>query len=226
MPPRCLDNMKRPPRLTALSCGGSPHPVLDARDGHGRMQALTVPATRRPALAAAAALALCAASPALAAPVPWSEEPLTYTVVDQDLRELLAEVGTRLGVSVQVSPAVKARVRGRLPSAPPQEFLSRLAAIYGFEWYYDGSTLWVTAPSEKQTRMMPLDGVTVDQINLALDELGASDARFPLRGSVSANQVVVSGPPQFVAIAERTLQALQSRNRPNVSTITVFRGQR
>lgn len=203
------------------------------QNGNGRMQRVTVSAIRRnapwlaPWLPAAAVLALCAfPSPAGAAPVPWSEEPLTYTVVDQDLRELLAEVGTRIGVSVQVSTAVKARVRGRLPSAPPQEFLTRLAAIYGFEHYYDGSTLWVTSPTEKQTRMLPLDGVTVDQVNLALDELGASDPRYPLRGSVAANQIVVNGPPQFVAIAERTVQALQARNRPNVSTVTVFRGQR
>ena len=172
-------------------------------------------------LAAAACLPVTSV---IAAPVPWSEEPLTYTVVDQDLRELLAEVGTRLGVSVQVSPAVKARVRGRLPSAPPQEFLTRLAAIYGFEWYYDGGTLWITAPSEKQTRMLPLDGVTLEKVVMSLDELGASDPRFPLRGSTQANQVLVSGPPQYVAMAERTLQALQTQSRPNVSGVTVFRG--
>ena len=164
--------------------------------------------------------------PAAAAPVPWPDEPLAYTVVDQDLRDLLAEIGTRLGVRLRVSDAVKARVRGRLPPAPPREFLARLASIYGFEWFYDGGTIWVSAPSESQTRMMQLGPVAMEQVAAAMDELGLSDPRWPLLGSEQAGVVVVNGPPRFVAMAEQALAALQQRARPPVaSDIRVFRGQ-
>lgn len=182
---------------------------------------------RTTALLLGAALSLPAhPGPAGAAAVPWPEEPLAYTVVDQDLRDLLAEIGVRLGVRLRVSDAVKARVRGRLPPAPPHEFLARLAAIYGFEWFYDGGTLWVSAPSEGQTRMMPLGPVPFEQLVLAMDELGLSDPRWPLLGSGQAGVVVVNGPPRFVAMAEQALAALQQRARPAVAAdIRVFRGQ-
>lgn len=182
---------------------------------------------RAAALWLGAALFLAALpGPARAAEVPWPDEPLAYTVVDQDLRDLLAEIGARLGVRVRVSDAVKARVRGRLPPAPPREFLARLASIYGFEWFYDGGTIWVSAPSESQTRMMQLGPVAFEQMTAAMDELGVSDPRWPLRGSGEAGVVVVNGPPRFVAMAEQALAALQQRARPQVATeIRVFRGQ-
>lgn len=175
----------------------------------------------------AAGLFAVAPGPARAAQVPWPEEPLSYTVVDQDLRELLAEVGTRLGVSVRVSDAVKARVRGRLPAAAPREFLGRLASVYGFEWFYDGGTLWVSAPSESQTLLLPLGPVAFERLSAAMDELDLSDPRWPLRGSGQAGVVVVNGPPRFVAMAERTLAALQQRARPPTpgELPRIFRGQ-
>ena len=183
--------------------------------------------SRTAGLLLGAALFLAALpGPARAAPVSWPDEPLAYTVVDQDLRDLLAEIGARLGVRLRVSDAVKARVRGRLPPAPPREFLARLASIYGFEWFYDGGTIWVSAPSESQTRMMQLGPVAMEQMTAAMDELGLSDPRWPLLGSEQAGVVVVNGPPRFVAMAEQALAALQQRARPPVANdIRVFRGQ-
>ena len=184
---------------------------------------------KRTAVWLLSAVVLAAAVPAglgQAAEVPWPDEPLAYTVVDQELRDLLAEIGTRLGVRVRVSDMVKARVRGRLPPAPPREFLARLASVYGFEWFYDGNTIWVSVPSESQTRMMQLGPVPFEQMATTMDELGLSDERWPLRGSEQAGVVVVSGPPRFVAMAEQALAALQQRARPPVSgDIRVFRGQ-
>ena len=191
-----------------------------------RSRAFTLKRAASRLLGAAVLAAAAVAGPARAAEVPWPDEPLAYTVVDQDLRDLLAEIGTRLGVRVRVSDAVKARVRGRLPPAPPREFLARLASIYGFEWFYDGGTIWVSAPSESQTRMMQLGPVPFEQMATAMNELGLSDERWPLRGSGEAGVVVVNGPPRFVAMAEQALAALQQRARPPVAAdIRVFRGQ-
>ena len=193
-----------------------------------RLNPVQATPSRLPTLLCAGAAVLLAAVAmpgARAATVPWSEEPLSYTVVDQELRDLLVEVGGRLGVRVRVSDQVRGRVRGRLPPAPPQEFLSRLAAIHGFEWFYDGGILWISAQSESQTRMLQLEQVTLDQVTTAMDELGASDPRWPLRGSGQAGVVMVNGPPRYVAMAEQTLQALQARMKPvRNGGVLVFRG--
>ena len=163
--------------------------------------------------------------PAVAAPVPWGNEPFSYTVVDQDLRDLLSELGARMGISVRVSDAVKARVRGRLPPAPPQEFLQHLAAIYGFEWFYHGGTLWVSASSENQTKLLHLGPVEFSQLANTMQDLGISDERWPLRNSSDAGIVMVNGPPRYVAMTEQSLTALQQRAQPTQAEgVKIFHG--
>ena len=172
-----------------------------------------------------AILVLSHVQPTAAAPVPWNNEPFSYTVVDQDLRDLLGELGARMGVSVRVSDAVKARVRGRLPPAPPQEFLKHLAAIYGFEWFYHGGTLWVSASSENQTKLLRLGPVEFNQLANTMQDLGVSDERWPLRNSSDAGIVMVNGPPRYVAMTEQSLTALQQRAQPTQTEgVKVFHG--
>lgn len=178
------------------------------------------------AILGVAASVLLHAQPVAAAPVPWNDEPFSYTVVDQDLRGLLTEFGARIGVPVRVSDTVKARVRGRLPPSPPREFLQRLAEIYGLEWFYDGGTLWVSAATESQTKLLRLGPVEFGQLAGTMQELGVSDERWPLRKSGDAGIVMVNGPPRYVAMAEQALIALQQRARPpQAGGVEVFRGQ-
>lgn len=182
--------------------------------------------TRATALAIGMAALLWQPAPAASAPIPWGNEPISYTVVDQDLRDLLTEFGTRIGVPVRVSEAVKARVRGRLPPAPPREFLERLSQIYGLEWFYDGGTLWVTAAAEDQSKLLRLGPVEFGQLSDAMGSMGISDTRWPLRASTDAGLVMVNGPPRYVTMTEQMLQALQQRAQPSQTQgMTIFRGK-
>lgn len=172
---------------------------------------------------ASAALVLCWAGPGRAYPLPHADRDVAYAVVDQDLPELLGDLGSQLGVRVQVSQAVRGRVRGRLPPAPPAAFLERLAAIHGFDWYFDGATLFVSGPSEAVTRVLPLGPVPLPGLAQVLDELGISDPRWPLRASSGAGLVFAGGPPRYVALIEQALDALRQRSRPSPEP-RVFRG--
>jgi type III secretion protein C len=144
------------------------------------------------------------------------DQPLAFTVIDQDLRAFLAEFGRVQGLSVRPSEAVQGRVRGRLPQLPPRELLDRLAAMHGFDWFLDGAVLHVSASSEATSRMLPLKGVPFTRLVATLEGLGVADPRWPLRHAPAANLAVVAGPPALVAQVEQALATLNDAARAEV----------
>ena len=170
-----------------------------------------------------ALLIALAATPAAAAPLPLMGGSVTYAVVDQDLRDVLTEVTQQSGLRLNLSEAVHGRVRGRLPPAPFSVILDQLAKTYGFDWYYDGGVLYVSAASEAQGKMLPLGPVDLSQLTRSLDTLGISDPRWPLRGSADAKVAIVDGPPRYVQLVEQTQSALAQRTDA-VAKVGVFRG--
>jgi type II secretory pathway component GspD/PulD (secretin) len=182
---------------------------------------------RRVAIATVLGLLACAAG-ARAAEPNWPGEKLAYTVIDEDLRDVLADLGNRIGVPVNVSQAVRGHVRGHLPDAPPRQFLDNLAAMYGLNWYYDGGTLYVTRASEQSSRLVTLGPVQLADLTSTLDQLGVSDARWPVRGAADGGVAIVSGPPRYVQLVGETLQNLIDRAKPKpdeaAAQVRIFHG--
>jgi type III secretion protein C len=175
------------------------------------------------AIAATSLVALIYASggPVSAATPPWPDRPLSYAVVDQDLHDLLIDVGGKLGLRVSISDAVRGRVHGRLPPAAPREFLDQLASIYDFDWYFDGGTLFISSASEVGSKLLNLGPVPPATLIATLDELGIADQRWPIRSSHDAGIALVSGPPRYTALVEQTLEALHKAPLAGVTVTTV-----
>ena len=183
-----------------------------------------LPISAVPATVIAGFMAAIISFTACAAPLPHSDQPVTYAVVDQDLRDVITEVAQQSGLRVSVSDAVHGRVRGRLPPAPLESFLNHLAATYGLDWYDDGNTLFVTAAGEATSKLLSLGLVSVPQLDANLDALGVSDRRWPLRGSSDGKLVIVDGPPRYVQLVEQTLTALAQQRSQSAEKVSVFRG--
>ncbi len=161
----------------------------------------------------------------------WPSAPYNYVVVDQDLRTVLTQFGANIGVRVALTEAVQGRVRGRLPVLPPRQFLEHLAQVYGFDWFFDGSALSVSAAAETETRFMPLQGVGVGALEAGLRSTNIYDPRFSLRAGPAANVALVSGPPAYVKLVQETATALAAHpaaSKPAAvaaaATLSVFRG--
>lgn len=138
-------------------------------------------------------------------------EPYAYTVLEQDLRVLLREFGSNVGVRVSMTDAVQGRVRGQLSPLPPAEFLDRLSRLYGFDWYFDGYLLYISATAEGASKVLALGGVTFQELAGSLDRLGISDPRFVLRQQGAGDFILAAGPPRFIELVEQTVGALQAR---------------
>jgi len=162
------------------------------------------------------AAAFLFALPAQAAVPPWPDGPYPYVVVDQDLVTVLNEFGQHMGTPVQISDDVHGRVLGRIPSMAPRAFLDRLALQYGFNWYYDGSTLAIAANSELVQRTIPLGKAKFDTLNADLDRLGISDSRYVLRHAEGSDLVMVAGPPRYADLVQQTVDSLNKDHPPAV----------
>lgn len=170
--------------------------------------------------------------------LPLSDQPYGYTVLDQDLRDTLRQFGANNGLRVILSDAVQGRVRGRLGTLTPRAFLDRLAVDFGFDWFYDGFTLYLSAVGESVNRLVPTGGATPSQLEDTLRALGIADARFVVRPMQGQNLVMVAGPPRFVELVQQAASALALKDEPSSPaplpgavtvpgprSVTVYRGR-
>jgi type III secretion protein C len=161
---------------------------------------------------------------AIAGEPAWPTELYRYTIVDQDLGNVLQEFGRNTGLRLEVSPEVRGRVRGPLPELAARAFIEHLARNYGLDWYFDGFRIYVTSNKEASSRLLQLGTVPLQRLESALRDLALYDARFSLKSIKQADMAMVSGPPQYIQTVERTLAALKPRpDQP--SSITVYRGE-
>jgi type III secretion protein C len=167
---------------------------------------------------------LLAAVEANAAPLPDAHRVVRYAVVDQDLRDVIAGVAAQLGLRAVISPHVHGQVHGRLPAAPAATMLDRLGELYGFDWYYDDRTVFVTAYDEAVSKIMPLGPVSASELEQTLQELNVSDDRWPVRIATASGVAAVDGPPHYAMLVDQTLAALAAGAKNGVTEVHVFRG--
>lgn len=170
------------------------------------------------------AVTLAAAAPASAAPLPYPDRTVTYEVVEQDLTAVIDGVARQVGVHAEVSSKVEGRVHGRLPADTARGLLDKLASIYGFEWYFDGQSVHVSAASESVAKIVPLRKVVAAELQETLAHLGILDARWPLRFSRRGDVVEIAGPPHYVALIEQTISALPEPRSEAAVEVRIFRG--
>jgi type III secretion protein C len=161
---------------------------------------------------------------ALGAELPGAQQPLAYYVVDQDVAGVVTGIAAQLGVRAEVSNKVQGQVHGRLPAGSVRETLDRLGALYGFDWYFDGRTLFATGTQEAEARVMPLGAVPAGDLLQTLAAFGIADPRWPVRVSQFGDMAYVSGPPRFVGMTANVLSALAQRAHAGIAEVHVFRG--
>ena len=167
---------------------------------------------------------LLAAVEAHAASLPAPQRVVSYSVVNQDLRDVIAGISAQLGLRAVISPHVHGQVHGRLPAAPAATMLDRLGGLYGFDWYYDDRTVFVTAYDEAVSKVMPLGPVSANELEETLRELDVSDDRWPVRIATASGVAAVDGPPHYAMLVDQTLAALAAGAKNGVTEVHVFRG--
>lgn len=169
-------------------------------------------------------------TPAALAHGEWEEKPFSYIAINQELSSVLKEFSYINDISIITSDKVHGRVHGRWLDMSSEDFLQKMSHLYDFDWYDDGSAIYVSSKSERSTQIVSLHGHPLSQVKGELQSMGFMDRRFDISASTTNDMAVISGPPRFVAVVQQTIQSLPAENHV-VSQVahtgrhlTLFRG--
>ncbi len=155
----------------------------------------------------ATALSLGVSGASVAAPN-WANVPYSYYARDENLQSLLREFAGGFSLSLQMGPNVTGTVNGKFNANSPTEFLDRLGGVYGFNWFVYAGTLFVSRTNDMKTRSVSAMGSSISALRQALQQLGILDPRFGWGELPDQGIALVSGPPGYVDLVERTVAAL------------------
>ncbi|MBJ7264358.1 MAG: EscC/YscC/HrcC family type III secretion system outer membrane ring protein, partial [Burkholderiaceae bacterium] len=155
----------------------------------------------------ACVLALSMAGVAHAVPT-WPAAPYSLYAQNESLHDVLRQFGSGFSLSVVLAPGVSGTVNGKFNATTPTEFMDRLGGVYGFSWFVHSGTLFVSPSSALATRAVSAKGSSITALRDALLQLGVLDARFGWGELADQGIALVSGPPAYVDMVERTVAAL------------------
>jgi len=143
-----------------------------------------------------------------AAPVPWREGMVVYTSKGKPLAQVLKDVLATQPFPVVIKSDVRGDVYGEFDK-PARAVFSELEAAYGFTWYYDGSTMYISSSADSTSQVVAIAPLSGAQALRALSDLGLIEPRFNLR--VSGGSVLVSGPSRYVELVVQALDSERDR---------------
>lgn len=153
-------------------------------------------------------LALCAVPASVSANSGmWLEDEFNMVIREQSLRDVLLRFGVLAGVPVVLSDGVEATVSARFQGATGEDIVAALAREYALDWRFDGRRLEVSSNSEQVSRILSMEGVTLSDLDDALEALSAHDSKFPI-SAIDGELAFVVGPPRYVGIVEIVLSEL------------------
>ena len=158
-------------------------------------------------LALACVLAL-GPPPGHAGPPPWADAPYSYYADNAPIANVLRDFASSFSLSLELSPLVDGKVNGRFNSQNPTEFMDRMASVYGLTWFTHAGTLFVSRTTEMSTRSITAGGGSITAVRQALTSLGVLDTRFGWGELPEQGVALISGPPAYVALVERTMASL------------------
>jgi len=139
-----------------------------------------------------------------------SNERFDVSIRDQNVRDVFKEISVAIGVPILLSNEVDGRVSVSFEQATASELLDGIARNRALDWRFDGGRIRVTSQSEQITRIIDLDGVTLNQLSSALISLDVYNDRFQMT-AVDGEFGMIVGPPDYVAVVEVVLGALAER---------------
>lgn len=94
------------------------------------------------------------------------------------LGDVLAMLGHRLGIQVQVADGVEGTVSGRFTDADPREILDLLVESHDLVQFKDGVVLLISPPDAQDWHEIQLRHAPAVYVRQRLEELGVFDRRF------------------------------------------------
>lgn len=143
--------------------------------------------------------------PGASAGTPWLEEPYTYVGNGESIQRVLDIFGRQFGLKVDVGNDVAGAINGEVAEMTPGRFLDRLSSMHGFDWYLDAGILHISSINRRVRKIVKAPASVIGQLRNALGGAGVYESRFGWGELVGQGQLLISGPPAYVARLEQTI---------------------
>ncbi|MCE8020381.1 type III secretion protein [Halomonas sp. MCCC 1A11036] len=153
----------------------------------------------------------------------WKEREYRYVIIDQDVRDVLREMGHNLSLPVEISREVRGRIRGDVRAETAEEFLEKISTANGLAWYFDGGVLHVATRGEMSQRRFELEGLEQQRL---LNEIERTRIGSPLRMRLvnGGSTLQVWGPPAWIENVAGQVERMREPARHGPARVRVFRG--
>ncbi len=151
--------------------------------------------------------AMLLGSPLNAGEFPLPDQRFDVTIRDQNVRSVLEELSSAIGLPILMSDSVQGRVSASFEDADAKSLLDDIADRRGLDWRFDGNRIRVTSQTEQVTRIVDLDGVKLGTLRSALETLNVYNDRFQVT-AVDGEFAMIVAPPDYTAVVEVVLGAL------------------
>ena len=167
-------------------------------------------------------LANAQAGQATAAELPDSDLDYTYSGSEVQLVEILTRFAENIGVAIDITKKVSARVDTPIGVASRADFLDALALRYRFVWYFDGGVIHVASISEVETATIKMNNWFAHEMEQELRVAGLWEDRFIHAGSPLSRFLVISAPRSFVDTLKSTVEEIDKTARHQTKVIAVI----
>lgn len=151
-----------------------------------------------------------AAGHAFASQPPWVDAPYSHYANSIRVDAVLKEFAGNFSLALKLGAGVDGIVNGRFNARSPTEFINKLGSVYGFNWFTHAGTLFISRADDQRSVAIPSAYNSAGQLHDALASLGILDARFGWGELPDQGVVMVSGPPAYVELIQRTIKSLPS----------------
>lgn len=149
-----------------------------------------------------------------------------YVVIEQDLKDVLLELGRNLGIATQITKSVRGVVRGGTqPNETADAFLRRLGSAHDLVWFLDHDTLLVSTQQENKTESVSVPQMDAAQRRQLAQEWSDKGAGVHVALDERSGRLLVTGPASFHERMASTLAVAQKAPALRSGMgVTVYRG--
>lgn len=153
------------------------------------------------------------------------EQPYPYVVIEQDLKDVLLELGRNLGIATQITKPVRGVVRGGTqPNETADAFLRRLGSAHDLVWFLDHDTLLVSTQRENKTESVSVTHLDTERRRQIAQEWSEKGAGVHVALDERSGKLLVTGPASFQERIASALAVVQKTPAPQGGRgVTVFR---
>ncbi|HDU5650191.1 TPA: type III secretion system outer membrane ring subunit SctC [Klebsiella aerogenes] len=160
-----------------------------------------------------ALLMLCAVPEVLAqTPSDWKEQSYAYSADHTPLSTVLQDFADGHGVDLQLGNVEDAEVNAKIRADNASAFLDRLALEHHFQWFVYNNMLYVSPQDEQTSERLEISPDAAPDIKQALSGIGLLDPRFGWGELPDDGVVLVTGPPEYVALIKRFSQQREKKD--------------